>query len=311
VISGKGQFSCGSLQCSQAAGLESFEVNFVYVEAGERKQALVKLRVRKRGGEGGNYYPSGDCPAACRMPRYLHVIFTAVITNTILSYVTHAPHCKIIYRSRVFLCPLFFAMYPQVCPECSFRMHYRKIRQLQRDLKKRAKLEARAKTILAELDAGKRDKGRGGREEEEEKGGRRSRSRSREREGGRRGRGEREGGRGESPQVQAGPASTSGRRVAEEGGRGRADRERERERGAAAAAAPGGGGPREEAEEAGEEDPPEPTEVRAPDILLFSPFARSYPQYFLSLLNCCRLHVPSPSLAPSSTTKRRRSGGSS
>uniref|UniRef100_A0A061QZX0 Protein FRA10AC1 n=1 Tax=Tetraselmis sp. GSL018 TaxID=582737 RepID=A0A061QZX0_9CHLO len=45
VLAGKGQFSCGNKHCSGQQGLASFEVNFGYKEGGERKQALVKLRV--------------------------------------------------------------------------------------------------------------------------------------------------------------------------------------------------------------------------------------------------------------------------
>jgi len=45
VVSGKGQFSCGAKRCEQYNDLESYEVDFNYREAGEKKQALVKLRV--------------------------------------------------------------------------------------------------------------------------------------------------------------------------------------------------------------------------------------------------------------------------
>lgn len=45
VISGKGQFECGNKKCTAREGLRSYEVNFAYSEAGENKQALVKLRV--------------------------------------------------------------------------------------------------------------------------------------------------------------------------------------------------------------------------------------------------------------------------
>lgn len=45
VISGKGQFVCGSKRCSEQSNLESWEVNFAYVERGEKKSALVKLRL--------------------------------------------------------------------------------------------------------------------------------------------------------------------------------------------------------------------------------------------------------------------------
>ncbi|KAA0058628.1 protein FRA10AC1 [Cucumis melo var. makuwa] len=43
VISGKGQFICGNKHCDEKNGLASYEVNFSYFEAGENKQALVKL----------------------------------------------------------------------------------------------------------------------------------------------------------------------------------------------------------------------------------------------------------------------------
>jgi hypothetical protein len=45
VYHGKGQFVCGEGGCDEMRGLESFEVPFGYNEAGERKQALVKVRV--------------------------------------------------------------------------------------------------------------------------------------------------------------------------------------------------------------------------------------------------------------------------
>ncbi|NXK50919.1 F10C1 protein, partial [Chauna torquata] len=45
VISGKGQFSCGNKHCNEEEGLKSWEVNFGYVEHGEKRNALVKLRL--------------------------------------------------------------------------------------------------------------------------------------------------------------------------------------------------------------------------------------------------------------------------
>ncbi|XP_006663072.1 protein FRA10AC1 [Oryza brachyantha] len=48
VISGKGQFICGNRICDEKNGLGSYEVNFSYIEAGEQKQALVKLVACKR-----------------------------------------------------------------------------------------------------------------------------------------------------------------------------------------------------------------------------------------------------------------------
>lgn len=45
VISGKGQFFCGNKHCDEKEGLKSWEVNFGYIEHGEKRNALVKLRL--------------------------------------------------------------------------------------------------------------------------------------------------------------------------------------------------------------------------------------------------------------------------
>ncbi|CAH8534312.1 unnamed protein product [Schistosoma turkestanicum] len=46
VISGKGQFTCGNVACAAGSErLRSWEVNFVYQERGERRNALVKIRL--------------------------------------------------------------------------------------------------------------------------------------------------------------------------------------------------------------------------------------------------------------------------
>ncbi|CAL8069100.1 unnamed protein product [Calicophoron daubneyi] len=47
VISGKGQFTCGNVCCAAGSDshLRSWEVNFCYKERGERRNALVKLRL--------------------------------------------------------------------------------------------------------------------------------------------------------------------------------------------------------------------------------------------------------------------------
>ncbi|GMR34357.1 hypothetical protein PMAYCL1PPCAC_04552 [Pristionchus mayeri] len=42
---GKGQFSCGARKCEERERLTSWEVNFAYVEHGEKKYALVKVRL--------------------------------------------------------------------------------------------------------------------------------------------------------------------------------------------------------------------------------------------------------------------------
>ncbi|KAJ4829990.1 hypothetical protein Tsubulata_024738 [Turnera subulata] len=55
VISGKGQYICGNKHCTEQDGLASYEVNFSYFEAGENKQALVKLVTCSRCAEKLNY----------------------------------------------------------------------------------------------------------------------------------------------------------------------------------------------------------------------------------------------------------------
>lgn len=45
VVIGKGQFECGSKKCQTKEQLKSWEVNFGYEERGEKKNALVKLRM--------------------------------------------------------------------------------------------------------------------------------------------------------------------------------------------------------------------------------------------------------------------------
>ncbi|XP_063982728.1 protein FRA10AC1 homolog [Diachasmimorpha longicaudata] len=45
VVVGKGQFQCANKKCTMKEGLRSWEVNFAYEEHGEKKNALVKLRL--------------------------------------------------------------------------------------------------------------------------------------------------------------------------------------------------------------------------------------------------------------------------
>lgn len=45
VVAGKGQFICSSKHCTETVELRSWEVNFNYLEAGEKKSALVKVRL--------------------------------------------------------------------------------------------------------------------------------------------------------------------------------------------------------------------------------------------------------------------------
>jgi protein FRA10AC1 len=45
VVSGKGQFTCGNVRCEEQHSLTTYEVHFAYVEQGEHKSALVKVRL--------------------------------------------------------------------------------------------------------------------------------------------------------------------------------------------------------------------------------------------------------------------------
>jgi len=45
VVSGKGQFICGAKKCDEKKHLRTWEVNFGYVEHGQKKNALIKLRL--------------------------------------------------------------------------------------------------------------------------------------------------------------------------------------------------------------------------------------------------------------------------
>ncbi|CAK0818337.1 unnamed protein product [Prorocentrum cordatum] len=45
VVQGKGQFFCGQRRCEGREGLRSYEVDFRYREAGQKKRALVKARL--------------------------------------------------------------------------------------------------------------------------------------------------------------------------------------------------------------------------------------------------------------------------
>ena len=55
VLEGKGQFICGAKGCSASLSLETFEVEFGYIEGGVRKQALVKVKLCSQCGVKLNY----------------------------------------------------------------------------------------------------------------------------------------------------------------------------------------------------------------------------------------------------------------
>eukprot|EP00730_Choanoeca_flexa_P014931 TRINITY_DN6711_c0_g1_i2.p1 TRINITY_DN6711_c0_g1~~TRINITY_DN6711_c0_g1_i2.p1 ORF type:complete len:393 (+),score=70.64 TRINITY_DN6711_c0_g1_i2:116-1294(+) len=56
VFEGKGHFICGRLDCSRREGLKTWEVNFSYNERGERRNALVKLRLCPKCSKKLNYH---------------------------------------------------------------------------------------------------------------------------------------------------------------------------------------------------------------------------------------------------------------
>ncbi len=56
VIDCKGQFVCGNKVCLVKEGLQSWEVNFAYIEHRERKNALVKLRLCPKCSKKLNYH---------------------------------------------------------------------------------------------------------------------------------------------------------------------------------------------------------------------------------------------------------------
>lgn len=62
VVLGKGQFFCGSVNCEKRDGLDSWEVLFGYVEQGEKKSALVKLRLCERCSKKLHYGYKGKMP---------------------------------------------------------------------------------------------------------------------------------------------------------------------------------------------------------------------------------------------------------
>eukprot|EP00002_Diphylleia_rotans_P039022 TRINITY_DN8957_c0_g1_i1.p1 TRINITY_DN8957_c0_g1~~TRINITY_DN8957_c0_g1_i1.p1 ORF type:complete len:212 (+),score=67.80 TRINITY_DN8957_c0_g1_i1:363-998(+) len=55
VFDGKGQFVCASKHCAQIDGLTSYEINFGYMEDGQKKNALVKIRLCDQCLEKANY----------------------------------------------------------------------------------------------------------------------------------------------------------------------------------------------------------------------------------------------------------------
>ncbi|XP_030841402.1 protein FRA10AC1 homolog isoform X2 [Strongylocentrotus purpuratus] len=56
VTEGKGHFTCGNKKCTEQEGLRTWEVNFAYMEHGEKKNALIKLRLCERCSYKLNYH---------------------------------------------------------------------------------------------------------------------------------------------------------------------------------------------------------------------------------------------------------------
>ncbi|XP_071483360.1 protein FRA10AC1-like [Diadema antillarum] len=66
VVHGKGHFICGNKTCIEQEGLRTWEVNFGYLEHGEKKNALVKLRLCERCSHKLNYHRK--CKEVTRKP---------------------------------------------------------------------------------------------------------------------------------------------------------------------------------------------------------------------------------------------------
>merc|ERR1712080_220645 len=56
VKDGKGQFKCAAKKCEEINSLRTWEVNFAYQEANERKNVLVKIRLCPEDSYKLNYY---------------------------------------------------------------------------------------------------------------------------------------------------------------------------------------------------------------------------------------------------------------
>lgn len=56
VVEGKGQFICANKKCDERKDLASWEVNFAYLEDGQKKNALVKLRLCPKCSDKLNYH---------------------------------------------------------------------------------------------------------------------------------------------------------------------------------------------------------------------------------------------------------------
>lgn len=56
VVTGKGQFICGNKHCNEKDELRSWEVNFAYQEQGQKKNALVKIRLCPKCSKKLNYH---------------------------------------------------------------------------------------------------------------------------------------------------------------------------------------------------------------------------------------------------------------
>ena len=67
-VSVAGQFVCGSKKCAEKEGLRSWEVNFAYIEQGEKKNALVKLRKS----HWKSVFYAFHCPCPCELIKISH-----------------------------------------------------------------------------------------------------------------------------------------------------------------------------------------------------------------------------------------------
>eukprot|EP00983_Pelagomonas_calceolata_P035787 1120044-Pelagomonas_calceolata.AAC.1 len=99
VVAGKGHFSCGAKGCDAKDGLVSYEVNFAYQEAGREKQ-LVK---------------HSKNPALAPLKLHQHLSTFSQPNQTVFGFTTWQALVKL-----------------RVCPECAFKLNYRKEKQFRK-----------------------------------------------------------------------------------------------------------------------------------------------------------------------------------
>ena len=71
---GKGQFVCGHKKCSESEMMRTWEVNFAYLEAGEKKNALVKVMFFETIIKSGNHRNINDNLVVTEHPKYCNKV---------------------------------------------------------------------------------------------------------------------------------------------------------------------------------------------------------------------------------------------